>query len=98
MFNHGKSTKILSLQVDLLKSALEINHKVSNPMLRKGVDKSDHSLSKLHADSAPKLYNHHSTKNIAMPALIGIVDELSVVEVSCVCFQITNSLTKIKFL
>ena len=90
IFNHDKLTKNSFLQVDLLKSALEINHKVSNPMLRKGGDKSDHSLSKLHADSAPKLYNHHSTKNIAMPALIGVVDELSVVEVSSVCFQITK--------
>lgn len=66
-------------------------------MLRKGGDKSDHSLSKLHADSAPKLYNHHSTKNIAIPALIGVVDEMSVVEVSSVCLLITHSLTKCNF-
>lgn len=59
------------LQVDLLKSALEINSKVSNPLLRGKI--SDSSLRSSHADSAPKLNN----KNISQPSFIEVLDEVS---------------------
>lgn len=61
-------------KVDMLKSALEINHnKVSNPMLRKDGKNSDQSLRSVHAESAPKLYN----KNISQPSFIEVLDEVS---------------------
>jgi hypothetical protein len=60
-----------------LKSALEINHgKISNPLLRKDEKNSDQSLRSIHAESAPKLYNHHSSKNISQPSFIEVLDEV----------------------
>ncbi|XP_070494972.1 major facilitator superfamily domain-containing protein 6 isoform X2 [Chironomus tepperi] len=63
-------------KVDLLKSALEINHgKISNNMLRKDDKNCDQSLRSIHADSAPKLYNHYGSKNISQPSFIEVLDE-----------------------
>ncbi|XP_058819554.1 uncharacterized protein LOC131682227 isoform X2 [Topomyia yanbarensis] len=59
-------------KVDLLKSALEINHKVSQPHLRKEGKASDQSLNSKRADSAPKL---NPAKNISQPALSVVADE-----------------------
>ncbi|XP_055540662.1 uncharacterized protein LOC129727164 [Wyeomyia smithii] len=59
-------------KVDLLKSALEINHKVSQPHLRKEGKASDQSLNSKRADSAPRL---NPSKNISQPALSAVVDE-----------------------
>lgn len=71
------------LQVDLLKSALEINHgKISNPMLRKDEKTSDQSLRSIHAESAPKLFNHFGSKNISQPSFIEVLDEVRVVMVA----------------
>lgn len=65
---------VLNHQVDLLKSALEINHnKISYPMLRRDVKTSDQSLKSVHAESAPKLYN----KNISQPSFIEVLNEVS---------------------
>lgn len=67
-------------QVDLLKSALEINHgKISNPMLRSKDDKknSDQSLRSIHAESAPKLHSHYGSKNISQ-SRIEVLDEAEV--------------------
>ncbi|XP_053695421.1 uncharacterized protein LOC128742947 [Sabethes cyaneus] len=61
-------------KVDLLKSALEINHKVSQPHLRKEGKASDQSLNSKRADSAPRL---NPSKNISQPALGAVVDEVS---------------------
>ncbi|XP_058819544.1 uncharacterized protein LOC131682227 isoform X1 [Topomyia yanbarensis] len=60
-------------KVDLLKSALEINHKVSQPHLRKEGKASDQSLNSKRADSAPKL---NPAKNISQPALSVVADEI----------------------
>jgi hypothetical protein len=54
--------------VDLLKSALEINHKTSNPLMKREDQK--------RAESAPKL-NHHTLKNISHLTLSAVVDEVS---------------------
>lgn len=62
-------------KVDLLKSALEINHKSSNPVLGKTDKISNQSLD-ARSDSAPKLNVNHS-KNISYPALSVVVDEVS---------------------
>ncbi|EDS29872.1 conserved hypothetical protein [Culex quinquefasciatus] len=51
-------------KVDLLKSALEINHKVSNTHLRKDGKNSDQSLDSKRSDSAPRL---NPLKNISQP-------------------------------
>ncbi|XP_055593474.1 uncharacterized protein LOC129744793 isoform X2 [Uranotaenia lowii] len=60
-------------KVDLLKSALEINHKVSQPhLLRKDGKASDQSLNSKRADSAPRL---NPSKNISQPALSSVADE-----------------------
>ncbi|KAM8715678.1 hypothetical protein ACLKA7_002688 [Drosophila subpalustris] len=63
-------------KVDILRSALEINHKSSNnSMLSKADNKtSNQSLGRNRADSAPKL-NHTNLKNISQPALEGVVLE-----------------------
>ncbi|XP_017154293.1 uncharacterized protein LOC108163489 isoform X3 [Drosophila miranda] len=63
-------------KVDILRSALEINHKSSNnSMLNKADNKtSNQSLGRNRADSAPKL-NHSNLKNISQPALEGVVLE-----------------------
>ncbi|XP_034667187.1 uncharacterized protein LOC117900808 isoform X1 [Drosophila subobscura] len=63
-------------KVDILRSALEINHKSSNnSMLSKADNKtSNQSLGRNRADSAPKL-NHSNLKNISQPALEGVVLE-----------------------
>lgn len=54
-------------KVDLLKSALEINHKTSNTSVLMPKERnSNQSLSRNHADSAPKL-NHTIPKNIVLP-------------------------------
>lgn len=65
-------------KVDILRSALEINHKSSNhSMLSKADNKtSNQSLGRNRADSAPKL-NHSNLKNISQPALEGVVLEVS---------------------
>lgn len=64
--------------MDILRSALEINHKSSNnSMLSKADNKtSNQSLGRNRADSAPKL-NHSNLKNISQPALEGVVLEVS---------------------
>ncbi|KAH8351926.1 hypothetical protein KR084_000642 [Drosophila pseudotakahashii] len=69
--NIGSASK-----VDILRSALEINHKSSNnSMLSKADNKtSNQSLGRNRADSAPKL-NHTNLKNISQPALEGVVLE-----------------------
>lgn len=60
--------------MDLLKSALEINHgKISNPMLRKDEKTSDQSLRSIHAESVPKLWINHSSKNTSF---IEVLDEV----------------------
>uniref|UniRef100_A0A1Q3G563 Putative transporter n=1 Tax=Culex tarsalis TaxID=7177 RepID=A0A1Q3G563_CULTA len=59
-------------KVDLLKSALEINHKVSNTHLRKDGKASDQSLDSKRSDSAPRL---NPLKNISQPALSAVADE-----------------------
>lgn len=59
-------------KVDLLKSALEINHKVSNSHLRKDGKASDQSLNSKRSDSAPRL---NPLKNISQPALSVVADE-----------------------
>jgi len=71
--NIGSASK-----VDILRSALEINHKSSNnSMLSKADNKtSNQSLGRNRADSAPKL-NHTNLKNISQPALEGVVLEVS---------------------
>lgn len=71
--NIGSASK-----VDILRSALEINHKSSNnSMLSKADNKtSNQSLGRNRADSAPKL-NHSNLKNISQPALEGVVLEVS---------------------
>lgn len=63
-------------KVDLLKSALEINHRSSNnSVLSSRTDKiSNQSLDRTRADSAPKL-NH--PKNVSHLALSVVVDEVS---------------------
>ncbi|ALC38029.1 CG14891 [Drosophila busckii] len=75
---HGKHGNIGSSasKVDILRSALEINHKSSNnSMLSKADNKtSNQSLGRNRADSAPKL-NHTNLKNISQPALEGVVLE-----------------------
>ncbi|XP_058447079.1 uncharacterized protein LOC131427687 isoform X1 [Malaya genurostris] len=60
-------------KVDLLKSALEINHKVSHTYLRKDGKESDQSLNSKRADSAPKL---NPSKNISQPTLSVVTDEI----------------------
>ncbi|KAH8413165.1 hypothetical protein KR009_008579 [Drosophila setifemur] len=69
--NIGSASK-----VDILRSALEINHKSSNnSVLSKADNKtSNQSLGRNRADSAPKL-NHSNLKNISQPALEGVVLE-----------------------
>lgn len=53
-------------KVDLLKSALEISHKTSNPsVMSKAERTSNHSLNRFRADSAPKL-------NLNIPKALGI--------------------------
>uniref|UniRef100_A0A2M4CLI8 Putative transporter n=1 Tax=Anopheles darlingi TaxID=43151 RepID=A0A2M4CLI8_ANODA len=59
-------------KVDLLKSAIDINHKASHPHLRKEGKASDQSLNSKRADSAPRL---NQSKNISQPALGAVVDE-----------------------
>lgn len=62
-------------KVDLLKSALEINHKVSNnSVLSKAEKNSNQSLGRNRADSVPKL-SHTNMKNISQPALEAVVLE-----------------------
>ncbi|XP_055856007.1 uncharacterized protein LOC129919182 isoform X1 [Episyrphus balteatus] len=62
-------------KVDILRSALEINHKTSNNSVGGRVDKtSNQSLGRNRADSAPKL-SHGNMKNISQPALEGVVLE-----------------------
>ncbi|XP_058056912.1 uncharacterized protein LOC131208268 isoform X2 [Anopheles bellator] len=61
-------------KVDLLKSAIDINHKASHPHLRKEGKASDQSLNSKRADSAPRL---NQSKNISQPALGAVVDEVS---------------------
>lgn len=70
-------TNVIQFQVDLLKSALEINHKSSNPILRKEEKYSDQSLRSIHGESAPKLNNQYSIKNISQPSFIEVLDEVS---------------------
>lgn len=67
---------------------MEIHHKISNPQLRKNEEKiSDQSLSRLHAESAPKLYNHHSSKNISHLGLIEVVNEVNSINQSAMYEQ-----------
>ncbi|XP_023166202.1 uncharacterized protein LOC111596284 isoform X1 [Drosophila hydei] len=63
-------------KVDILRSALEINHKSSNHSILSKADNktSNQSLGRNRADSAPKL-NHSNLKNISQPALEGVVLE-----------------------
>lgn len=65
-------------KVDILRSALEINHKSSNHSILSKADNktSNQSLGRNRADSAPKL-NHSNLKNISQPALEGVVLEVS---------------------
>uniref|UniRef100_A0A182K8S1 Major facilitator superfamily associated domain-containing protein n=1 Tax=Anopheles christyi TaxID=43041 RepID=A0A182K8S1_9DIPT len=53
-------------KVDLLKSAVDINHKASHQHLRKEGKASDQSLNSKRADSAPRL---NQSKNISQPTL-----------------------------
>lgn len=53
-------------KVDLLKSALEINHKTSNTSVLTKERNSNQSLGRNRADSAPKL-NHNNTKTLSIP-------------------------------
>ncbi|XP_055376388.1 uncharacterized protein LOC129608737 isoform X2 [Condylostylus longicornis] len=63
-------------KVDLLKSALEINHKVSNnSVLGKNEITSNISLGRNRADSAPKLSTNLNSKNVSQPALEAVVLE-----------------------
>uniref|UniRef100_A0A182TS11 Major facilitator superfamily associated domain-containing protein n=1 Tax=Anopheles melas TaxID=34690 RepID=A0A182TS11_9DIPT len=59
-------------KVDLLKSAVDINHKASHQHLRKEGKASDQSLNSKRADSAPRL---NQSKNISQPILSAVVDE-----------------------
>ncbi|XP_050076888.1 uncharacterized protein LOC126564028 isoform X2 [Anopheles maculipalpis] len=59
-------------KVDLLKSAVDINHKASQQHLRKEGKASDQSLNSKRADSAPRL---NQSKNISQPTLSAVVDE-----------------------
>ncbi|XP_067623972.1 uncharacterized protein [Eurosta solidaginis] len=63
-------------KVDILRSALDINHKSSNNSVSSKADNktSNQSLGRNRADSAPKL-NHSNMKNISQPALEGVVLE-----------------------
>ncbi|KNC27653.1 hypothetical protein FF38_07092, partial [Lucilia cuprina] len=63
-------------KVDILRSALEINHKSSNNSVLSKTDNrtSNQSLGRNRADSAPKL-NHTTMKNISQPALEAVVLE-----------------------
>ncbi|KAL9926502.1 uncharacterized protein LOC119635374 isoform X2 [Glossina fuscipes] len=63
-------------KVDILRSALEINHKSSNNSVLSKADNrtSNQSLGRNRADSAPKL-NHTTMKNISQPALEAVVLE-----------------------
>lgn len=62
-------------KADILRSALEINHKTSNNSVGGRVDKtSNQSLGRNRADSAPKL-SHGNMKNISQPTLEGVVLE-----------------------
>lgn len=66
-------------KVDILRSALEINHKSSNNSVMSKTDNgriSNQSLTRNRADSAPKL-NHSTMKNISQPALEAVVLEVS---------------------
>uniref|UniRef100_A0A1B0GGN2 Major facilitator superfamily associated domain-containing protein n=1 Tax=Glossina pallidipes TaxID=7398 RepID=A0A1B0GGN2_GLOPL len=65
-------------KVDILRSALEINHKSSNNSVLSKADNrtSNQSLGRNRADSAPKL-NHTTMKNISQPALEAVVLEVS---------------------
>lgn len=73
------------VKVDLLKSALEINHgKISNPMLRKDEKNSDQSMRSIHAESAPKLHNHYGSKNISQ-SRIEVLDEAEVSALMTTC-------------
>lgn len=61
--------------MDLLKSALEINHKASHPALRHDGKSSENIMHRGRADSAPKLNN---AKHISShPGLSAVVDEVS---------------------
>lgn len=64
--------------MDILRSALEINHKSSNNSVLSKADNrtSNQSLGRNRADSAPKL-NHTTMKNISQPALEAVVLEVS---------------------
>lgn len=62
-------------KVDLLKSALEINHKSSNSFAYRNEKNSNQSLNSNRADSAPKL-NQTNPKNISIPTLSVVVDEV----------------------
>lgn len=53
-------------KVDLLKSALEINHKTSNTSVMTKERNSNQSLGRNRADSAPKL-NHSNPKTLSIP-------------------------------
>uniref|UniRef100_A0A336M196 CSON010065 protein n=1 Tax=Culicoides sonorensis TaxID=179676 RepID=A0A336M196_CULSO len=59
-------------KVDLLKSALEINHKTSHPTLRSGGRSTEYVMHRGRADSAPKLTQ---PKHISHPILSSVVDE-----------------------
>lgn len=73
----GPKTSGSASKVDLLKSALEINHRSNSSVLSKYDKMSNQSLNRKRADSAPKL-NPHSAKNISHPALIAVVDEVRI--------------------
>lgn len=75
--------------MDLLKSALEINHKASNPSVMTKERTSNQSLSRHRADSAPKL-NHNLPKNILpnVPVL-----EVSSIVGTCNFTKFTNNKT-----
>uniref|UniRef100_A0A1A9WZP3 Major facilitator superfamily associated domain-containing protein n=1 Tax=Glossina brevipalpis TaxID=37001 RepID=A0A1A9WZP3_9MUSC len=60
-------------KVDILRSALEINHKSSNNSVLSKADNRTSNQS-LRADSAPKL-NHTTMKNVSQPALEAVVLE-----------------------
>lgn len=62
-------------KVDLLKSALEINHKSSNSFACRNEKNSNQSLNSKRADSAPKL-SQTNPKNISIPTLSVVVDEV----------------------
>lgn len=81
-------------KVDLLKSALEISHKTSNPTLRSGGRSTEYVTHRSRADSAPKL-SQPSQKHISShPILSSVVDEVSLSRYICNHFTQFSQITR----